>query len=116
MPEFTIYHNPRCSKSRQALALLEAAGQAPEVVRYLDTPLDEAGLDLLLQRLEMEPQDLMRTGEDLYKELGLKGKALSRAEGLRVLAQHPVLMERPVVVRGDRAVVARPPERVQELL
>lgn len=116
MPDFTIYHNPRCSKSRQALALLEEAGVAPQVVRYLDTPLTAAELDALLTKLDLAPEAVMRTGEDVYKELGLKGKALPRAEGLRMLAEHPVLLERPIVVRGDRAVVARPPERVRELL
>ena len=116
MSDVTIYHNPRCSKSRQALALLEEAGVQPQVVRYLETPLDEPGLDALCRQLAMEPHELMRTGEDVYKELGLKAKAPTREEGLRLLAQHPILMERPVVVKGDRAVVARPPERVKDLI
>ncbi|HEY9721543.1 MAG TPA: arsenate reductase (glutaredoxin) [Oscillatoriaceae cyanobacterium] len=116
MQDVTIYHNPRCSKSRQALALLEEAGVQPRVVRYLETPLSVVELDALLAKLELAPEAVMRTGEDEYKALGLKGKALSRAEGLKILAGHPVLLERPIVVRGDRAVVARPPERVRELL
>lgn len=111
-----IYHNPRCSKSRQALALLEEAGISPQVVRYLETPPTAADLDQLLTTLGLEPVAVMRTQDDLYKELGLSGKSLTREEGIRLLAEHPALLERPIVVRGDKAVVARPPERVQELL
>lgn len=116
MSDVTIYHNPRCSKSRQALTLLEEAGIKPHVVRYLDTPPGEAELDRLLHQLGMAPDALMRTGEDRYEELGLEGKKLSRAEGLKLLAENPILIERPIVVVGDRAVVARPPERVHELI
>ncbi|MDB5098184.1 MAG: arsenate reductase [Cyanobacteria bacterium RYN_339] len=116
MADVTIYHNPRCSKSRQALALLQEGGREPQVVKYLDTPPDEATLDRLLTQLGLEPQALMRTGEDRYAELGLATKQMTRAEAVRVLAQNPILIERPIVVVGDRAVVARPPERVRELL
>lgn len=116
MSDVTIYLNPRCSKCRQALALLEGAGVTPTVVKYLETPPDAATLDTLLTRLGLEPGEVMRTGEDRYAELGLKGKALGREEGIRLLAENPILLERPIVVKGDRAVVARPPERVHELL
>lgn len=116
MANVTIYHNPRCSKSRQALQLLEDAGVQPDVVKYLEAPLDVKSLDALLTKLGLEPHDVMRTGEDVYKELGLKNKPVSREEGLKVLVEHPILLERPIVVKGDRAVVARPPERVNELL
>jgi arsenate reductase len=115
MTETTIYHNPRCSKSRQALALLEEAGKQPNVVKYLESPLDVAGLDALCTKLGVEPHALMRTGEDAYAELGFKQKAPDRATALAALAAHPILMERPVVVHGDKAVIARPPERVNEL-
>lgn len=111
-----IYHNPRCSKSRQALALLEESGVSHQVVRYLETPPTAAELDQLLTTLGLEPVEVMRTKDDLYKELGLAGKTLTREEGIRLLAEHPALLERPIVIRGDKAVVARPPERVQELL
>jgi arsenate reductase len=111
-----IYHNPRCSKSRQALSLLEEAGVQAQVVRYLDTPPSEEDLDQLLKKLNLEPIDVMRQQDDLFKELGLVGKPLTRAEGLRLLAEHPALLERPIVVAGDKAVVARPPERVREIL
>ena len=88
MSDVTIYHNPRCSKSRQALALLEEAGVKPTVVKYLESPLDAAGLDALCRRLGMEPHEL----------IGFKGRPPSGEEGLRALAEHPILMERPVVV------------------
>jgi arsenate reductase len=111
-----IYHNPRCSKSRQALSLLEAAGANAQVVRYLENPPSAEELDALLTKLGLEPVEVMRKQDDLFKELGLVGKTLSREEGLRLLAEHPALLERPIVVRGDKAVVARPPERVSEVL
>lgn len=111
-----IYHNPRCSKSRQALALLEAAGADAQVVKYLETPPSAEELDALLTKLGMEPIEVMRTKDDLFKELGLVGKSLSREEGIRLLVEHPALLERPIVVKGDKAVVARPPERVSEIL
>lgn len=116
MDQPVIYHNPRCSKSRQALALLEEAGVQARVVRYLETPPTVEELDRLLGLLGLEPQSVMRNQDDLFSELGLVGKDLSRDEGLRLLAEHPALLERPIVVRGDKAVVARPPERVRDLL
>lgn len=111
----TIYHNPRCSKCRQALALLTDAGVTAEVVDYLKNPPSETELDGMLVKLGLEPTEILRTGEDRYAELGLKGKTLTRAEWLRVLAENPILMERPIVIMGDRAVVGRPPERVRDL-
>ncbi len=109
----TIYHNPRCSKSRSALALL---GDGARVVRYLETPPTAVELDGLLLKLGLAPAAIVRTGEDRYAELGLKGRALSRQEWLEILAANPILIERPIVVVGDRAVIARPPERVRELI
>jgi arsenate reductase len=114
--KLTIYHNPRCSKSRQTLGLIEAAGIAPEVVLYLDTPPSVAELDRLVRALGVAPQDIVRQGEDLYKELGLAKKALSRQEWLQTLHDHPQLIERPIVIAGDKAVLGRPPENVQALL
>lgn len=116
MSHTTIYHNPRCSKSRQALALLEEAGVQPKVIKYLETPPTAQELDELLKRLHMEPHDLMRKGEDRYAELGLADRQLSRAEAIHIMVDNPVLIERPVVVIGDKAVVGRPPERVKDLL
>lgn len=111
-----IYHNPRCSKSRQALALLEEAGVEARVVRYLETPPTAEELDRLLTTLGVEPVEVMRTKDDLYQELGLSGRTIGREDGIRLLVEHPALLERPIVVRGDKAVVARPPERVSEVL
>jgi len=110
-----IYHNPRCSKSRGALALLEERGITPEVVRYLDTPPTREELAGLLAKLGMRPSELVRRGEDVFRT-EYAGRELSEDEWLDALVTHPVLIERPIVVSGDRAVVARPPEKVLELL
>jgi len=110
-----IYHNPRCSKSRSALALLEEHGVTPEVVRYLDEPPTREELVELLARLGMKPSELVRTGEDVCRT-EYAGKTMSEDDWLTAMLAHPVLIERPVVVAGERAVVARPPEKVLELL
>jgi len=111
-----IYHNPRCSKSRQALSILEQAGIDFEVVEYLKNPPSAAELDRLLTRLGMQPVDLMRHKDPLFKQLGLEERNLNRKEALQVLVEHPSLLERPIVDDGARAVVARPPERANDLL
>ena len=111
-----IYHNPRCSKSRQALKLIEEAGVEPEVVLYLESPPSVRELGAVLKKLGMEPQALMRKGESIYKELGLAKRELSRQEAMQLLHEHPKLIERPIVVKGNRAVIGRPPENVRELL
>lgn len=111
-----IYHNPRCTKSRQTLELIREAGVEPEIVLYLETPPSAAELDRLLKLLGMQPQDLFRKGEPLYKELGLKDRKLSRKEAIQILIDNPKLIERPIVVEGGRAVLGRPPENVKELL
>jgi len=110
-----IYHNPRCGKSRAALALLQERGVDFRVVEYLKSPPDKAQLRTLLRQLGMRPAQLVRRGEDLYKEK-FAGKTLDDEQWLDALAAHPILIERPIVVRGARAVVGRPPERVRELL
>lgn len=112
----TIYHNPRCSKSRQALELLESHGALPEVVRYLETPPDAATLRSLLKALGLSARALLRTGEDEYRELGLDDATLGEDALIAAMAAHPRLIERPIVVRGGRAVIGRPPEKVLELL
>lgn len=112
----TILHNPRCSKSREALALLRERGVEPRVVEYLKTPPSAAELEGILRAAGLEPRDLMRKGEDVYRELGIGAGDFSREELVDLMVRHPVLIERPVVVSGDRAVVGRPPERVLELL
>lgn len=111
-----IYHNPRCSKSRRTLALLRERGVEPEVVEYLKTPLDAAALRELLAVLGMTARDLLRSGEAPYHELGLADPDTPEDDLIASVAANPILMQRPVVRRGDRAVVGRPPERVAELL
>jgi arsenate reductase len=110
-----IYHNPRCSKSRSACGLLEEAGVQAEVVEYLKTPPTKAELRDLLRKLDMKPGELVRKGETVYKE-NYAGKSLTDEQWLDALVAHPILIERPIVVKGNRAVVARPPERLKELL
>lgn len=111
-----IYHNPRCGKSRETLELIEQAGVQPEVVQYLKTPPTVAELDGLLTMLGLEPEELMRKKEKVYKELGLSGKKLTRQQAIRVMVENPILIERPIVVEGKQAVLGRPPENVNELL
>ena len=111
-----LYHNPRCSKSRAAFALLKERDVGLEVVRYLETPPDEAALRELLVQLGMTPLELMRRGEARYRELGLKAAGVSDEDRIRAMAENPILIERPIFIAGGRAVVGRPPERVLELL
>lgn len=110
-----IYHNPRCQKSREALSILEDKGLKPEIVLYLEQPLSRAELQNLLKMLDMLPSELIRREEPLFRE-NFKDKELSETEWLEVLLENPRLMQRPIIVKGGRAVVGRPPERVQELL
>ena len=110
-----IHHNPRCSKSRQALALLKENGVEPEVVEYLKKPLDEASLRGLLTKLGLKAHDILRTKEDEYKQLGLASDT-PEEEILAAILQHPILLERPIIVKGNAAVIGRPPENVHELL
>ncbi len=113
----TLYHNPRCSKSRQTLQLLEERGIQPEIIRYLDQPPTVAELDGLLAKLGLEdPRQLMRKKEAEYKALGLDDPALERQALLEAMHSHPKLIERPIVVNGDRARIGRPPEAVLEIL
>jgi arsenate reductase len=109
-----IYHNPRCSKSREALALLRARGIDPEVVLYLEAPLDPAEICDLVKKLAVPAHDLVRTQEDAYAGANLN-VASSTEEIAHALVKAPVLLQRPLVVRGERAVIARPPEKLLEL-
>ena len=111
-----IYHNPRCSKSRQTLKLIEEAGIEPEIVDYLSTPPSTGELGQILKKLGIEPAALMRRGESIYKELGLGKRELSRKEAIELLHEYPKLIERPIVVKGDHAIIGRPPENVLDLL
>jgi arsenate reductase len=111
----TIFHNPRCSKSRATLALLEERGIAPAVVEYLKTPPSSKELRALLRMLGLPAKDLIRTGEAEWKSSGKSLDAPER-ELIDLMVEHPILIERPIVVVGDRARIGRPPERVLELL
>lgn len=112
----TLYHNTRCSKSRGALELLQSRGIEPEVVYYLETPPSPAQLRELLRMLGLPARELLRKGEDEYRTLGLDDPSLSEDALIEAMAEHPKLIERPVFVNHGRAVIARPPERVLELL
>ena len=116
MTDLTLYHNPRCSKSRGALELLEARGLTPTVVRYLDTPLDASQLRDLLAKLKISARQLLRTGEDEFKALNLADASLSEAQLIDAMAAHPKLIERPILVVGNKAVIGRPPEKALEIL
>ena len=116
MSQITIYHNPRCSKSRQTLQLIEEKGETPEIVLYLeDTPSEETIAQLLTQ-LGIGARDLLRRGEDAYKENNLADKTLDDAALIAAMAKFPKLIERPIVVKGNKAILGRPPENVLTLL
>ena len=115
MAALTIYHNPKCSKSREALALLEARGAAPRVVRYLEVPPTAAELAAIVRKLDMRPEQLVRKGENVFKAT-YAGRTLTDAEWIEAMVQNPILIERPIVVKGTRAVIGRPPERALALL
>ena len=115
MSDVTIFHNPRCSKSRAALALLEERGIDPVVIEYLKDSPSRSDLERIMGLLGIDdPRGMMRTSEDAYRQLDLVGA--NRDELLDAMAANPILIERPIVVRGDRAVIGRPTERVRELL
>lgn len=114
--EFTIYHNPRCSKSRQTLALLNDAGIEPSIVLYLEDVPSKSKLKELIKKLGIEPRDLLRKSEADYKENNLADKTLSDAKLIDAMLSFPKLIERPIVEKGAKAVLGRPPENVNELL
>ena len=114
-PNVTLLHNPRCSKSRAALALLQGRGIALDVVEYLTAPLGRGDLEALRAKLGQPPDRWVRKGEAAFAEAGLSA-ASTEGEILDAMARHPILLERPIAIQGDRAVVGRPPERVLELL
>lgn len=116
MTGISLYHNPRCSKSRQALELLRQRGVEPDLILYLEQALSPTELGDLLQRLGMTPRQLLRRSEDAYRELNLGAAELSDEELIEAMIEHPRLIERPIAVRGARAVVGRPPEQVLALL
>ena len=112
----TIYHNPKCSKSREALRLLQERGVDIEVVEYLKTPPDSSKLTGILDLLGLEPRDLMRTGEAAYLDNGLDDENLTREQLIAAMVEFPILIQRPIVVSGNEARIGRPPESVLEIL
>ena len=116
MSEIVIYHNPRCTKSREALAILEASKAKPRVIEHLKTPPDAKTLKDLLKKLGLRPRDIIRENEEEFCSLRLDDPKKSDDELIAAIVAHPILLQRPIVVRGDRAIVARPPEKVKELL
>ena len=112
----TLYHNPRCSKSRQALELLRSRDVEPEIIEYLKTPPSATELERILGLLAMEPRMLMRKKESLYSELALDDESLARHELIQAMVEHPILMERPIALGAERAALGRPPDKILEVL
>ena len=110
-----IYHNPRCGKSRQGLALVDNSNQPFEIIKYLETPPNENELNDIIQKLGIKPIELVRVKESIWIE-NYKGKDLSDKEIIKAMAKYPILIERPIVVKDQKAVLGRPPEKIQEIL
>lgn len=114
--DITIYHNPRCSKSRAALALLREQGIEPVIIEYLKTPPTQAELARILGKLDMEPRDLMRRKESVYREQELGNPALKKKDLIKAMHDTPKLIERPIVIAHGKAALGRPPEKVLEII
>ena len=112
----TIFHNPKCSKSRQTLDLLEQQGTTPEIIEYLKNPPGEEQLQEILSLLGMRPRDLMRKKESVYAECELDNPSLTNDDLVSFMVKHPILIERPIVLSNDKAAIGRPPEKVLEIL
>lgn len=112
----TIYHNPRCSKSKQALSYLEKKGITPEIILYLETPPTADEMRMILLKLDLPPREIMRKNEKLYKELELGDPSLSEEALITAMCAHPTLIERPIVINGDQAKLARPADLIEEIL
>lgn len=110
-----IYHNPRCRKSRETLELLKENGVDPEIVLYLENPPSKAELTAVLAKLKIEPEELLRKGEAVFKE-NYKGKTLTKKQWIAAMIKHPKLIERPIVIKGAKAVIGRPPSKVLDLI
>ena len=112
----TLYHNPRCSKSREALNLLREQGHEPDVILYLETPPNAKTLKEIVEKLGISARELLRKGEDAYKDLNLADEKLSDAALIKAMVENPKLIERPIAINGDKAVIGRPPENVKSIL
>ena len=111
----TIYHNPACTKSRETLALIRARGHEPQIVEYLKTPPSEAELTAIVRKLGIKPLELIRRNEQVFKDK-YAGKTLADKEWIKAMVEDPILIQRPIVVRGERCAIGRPPEDVERLL
>jgi arsenate reductase len=112
----TLYHNPRCSKSREALNLLREQGLEPEIILYLENPPNAKALKTLLGKLGISARELLRKGEDAYKDLNLADDKLSEATLIKAMVENPKLIERPIAINGDKAMIGRPPENVLQII
>ena len=111
----TIYHNPACTKSRETLALIRARGHEPQIVEYLKSPPSEAELTAIVRKLGIKPLELVRRNEQIFKN-NYAGRKLGDKEWIKAMVKDPILIQRPIVVRGDAAAIGRPPEDVERLL
>ena len=116
MSKYTIFHNPRCSKSRQTLQILKDNECDTEIILYLETAIDQSVLEGVIKKISLSPRELLRKGEQEFKDNDLKNKNLSDQEIIEVMVKHPKLIERPIVIKGDKAILGRPPENVLELI
>ena len=116
MSNFIIYHNPRCSKSRQTLEILNEQDVNTEIVLYLESPPSTEELASILQKLDLNPRDIIRKGEEEYKLLNLKDQNLTEKELITFMSENPKLIERPIVIKGNKAVIGRPPENVLSII
>ena len=114
--KLVIYHNPRCSKSRETLQLLEESNMSPEIIEYLEEPPTAAELARIIALLGIGARELLRTTEQVYKDAGLDDDSLSDEEIIEMICEYPALMQRPIVVQGNRAIIGRPPVRVLDLI
>lgn len=110
-----IYHNPRCSKSRQGLSIVEASGQDFETIKYLEDEINAGELESIISKLDIKPIDLVRKNEAIWKS-DFKDKSLTDKAIIKAMVKHPKLIERPIVVNGDKAVIGRPPETINQIL
>jgi len=111
-----IYHNPRCSKSRETLQLLNDRGVEPEIIEYLENPPNSQELRRVVELLGVRVRDLVRTTESIYQEVGLDDDNLSDDELIEAICENPALLQRPIVISGNRAVIGRPPSRILEII
>ena len=116
MNNFTIYHNPRCSKSRQTLELLKENNIEPEIILYLENPPSEEKLTELIDLLGINPRDLLRKGEEEYKTYNLRDESLKGKDIIKIMSENPKLIERPIVISKNKAIIGRPPENVLVLI